>query len=315
MRLDTARARRQVIAMFAGSVGRVLAAACFLLLALPGCGARGPAGSAVEAPGPDRLQEAKPDLAPRAPVGPAPAPAPAATIARDAIRPSAVVLDAVSANDRSAEDRMLDPGREPARLLAFFELRPGQRVAELGAGGGYTAELLARVVGPEGRVYAQNNRFVLERFAEGPFSERLKKPVMKNVIRLDREFDEPFPPEVRDLDLVLNVLFYHDTVWQGTDRARMNRAIYAALRPGGTYGIVDHSARPGSGTSGSQELHRIEEKVVIEELTAAGFLWIATSDFLRNSADTRDWNASPRQAGERRGQSDRFVLKFQKPVK
>lgn len=234
---------------------------------------------------------------------------PAASLA-----PSMAIVGAVDAPDRSAADRALDGGRKPDRLLAFFDVKPGMRVAELAAGGGYTAELLARVVGPNGVVYGQNNRFVLERFAEKPWSERLAKPVMKPVKRLDTEFDAPFPPEVRDLDLVLNVLFYHDTVWQGTDRARMNRAIFAALKPGGTYGIVDHSARPGAGLSAAQDLHRIEEANVREEVEAAGFRLIETSDLLREPGDTRDWNASPRSAGERRGQSDRFVLKFQKPV-
>src|SRR5262245_16427815 len=127
------------------------------------------------------------------------------------------VQAAVDAPDRSAEDRALDAGRQPARTLAFFGIRPGARVAELGAGGGYTSELLARVVGPEGRVYGQNSPFVLARFAEKPWSARLAKPVMGNVVRLDREFEDPFPPEVHDLDAVLIVLLYHDTVWMKAD--------------------------------------------------------------------------------------------------
>ena len=129
---------------------------------------------------------------------------------------------AVAAPDRSDADRALDAGRFPAETLAFFGIRPGMRVAELGAGGGYTTELLARVVGPTGRVYGQNPKFILERFAEKPWSERLAKPVNARVVRVDREFDDPLPPEARDLDAVLIVLFYHDTVWLEADRARMN---------------------------------------------------------------------------------------------
>src|SRR5712675_1251267 len=72
----------------------------------------------------------------------------------------------VDAPDRSDADRALDGGRHPAEMLAFFGIAPGMKVAELGAGGGYTAELLARAVGPTGVVYGQNNKFVLERFAE-----------------------------------------------------------------------------------------------------------------------------------------------------
>jgi predicted methyltransferase len=215
--------------------------------------------------------------------------------------------------DRSAEDRALDNGRRPSELLKFFDLRPGMKVAEISSGGGYTTELLARVVAPNGVVYGQNSKFILERFAEKPWSERLKKPVMKNVVRVDREFDDPLPPEAKELDAVVDVLFYHDTVWQKTDRTRMNQSVYNALRKGGAYFIIDHSGRPGTGTSETQTLHRIEEQVVREEVLKAGFQLAAEGDFLRNPADTRDWNASPRAAAEKRGTSDRFVLKFVKP--
>jgi len=219
----------------------------------------------------------------------------------------------VGAPDRSADDRALDAGRHPDQLLTFIGVAPGMRVAEIGAGLGYTTELLARAVGPSGVVYAQNNKFIRDRFAEKPWSERLAKPVMKRVVRVDREFDDPLPPEAKRLDAVVNVMLYHDTVWMKTDRAAMNRAVYAALRPGGVYVIVDHSARPGAGTSETQTLHRIEEKVVRSEIESAGFRLVADADFLRNPADTRDWSASPRTAGERRGTSDRFILKFVRP--
>ena len=220
---------------------------------------------------------------------------------------------AIAAADRSDADRVLDAGRFPAETLAFFEIRPGMRVAELGAGGGYTTELLARAVGPSGRVYAQNSKFILERFAEKPWSERLAKPVNALVVRVDREFDDPLPPEAKELDAVLIVLFYHDTVWLGADRARMNAAVFAALRSGGIYGVIDHSARPGAGTSETKTLHRIEESVVIAEIEKAGFQLEAEAEFMRNPSDARDWNDSPSAAGERRGTSDRFVLKFRKP--
>jgi predicted methyltransferase len=220
---------------------------------------------------------------------------------------------AVTASDRSEADRALDAGRRPAELLAFAGIEPGMRVAELGAGGGYTTELLARAVGSRGVVYGQNSPMILERFAEKPWSERLAKPVMKSVVRVDRDFDDPLPTDVRDLDVVLINLFYHDTVWMGVDRARMNRAVYAALRPGGAYVVVDHSGKLGSGTTETQTLHRIEESVVRKEVEAAGFRLATTADFLRNPEDRRDWSASPRTAGERRGTSDRFVLRFEKP--
>jgi predicted methyltransferase len=226
----------------------------------------------------------------------------------------AAVRDAVAAPDRSQDDRALDAGREPARMLAFFGVRPGMRVAELGAGTGYTAELLARVVGPEGRVYGQNTSGLLERFAEKPWSGRLEKPVMRNVERLDRPFDDPFPESLSGLDAVLMVLFYHDTAWLGVDRAAMNRAVFAALAPGGVYGIVDHSAKARRGAADAETLHRIDEALVKQEVLAAGFELAGEAGFLRNPEDPRDWNASPRVAGEQRGTSDRFVLKFIKPA-
>jgi predicted methyltransferase len=219
----------------------------------------------------------------------------------------------VAAPDRSDADRALDAGRHPAEMLAFFGIRPGMRVAELGAGGGYTSELLARMVGPKGRVYGQNPKFVLERFAEKPWSERLAKPVNAPIVRVDREFDDPLPPDAKNLDAVLIVLFYHDTVWLGADRARMNAAVFAALKSGGIYGVIDHSALAGTGTSVAKTLHRIEESVVVSEIEKAGFKLDATADFMRNPADARDWNDSPSAAAERRGTSDRFVLKFKKP--
>lgn len=197
--------------------------------------------------------------------------------------------------------------------MKFLALKPGMRVAELGAGGGYTAELLARAVGIEGRVYGQNNKWILEKFAEKPWSERLQKPVMKNVMRLDTEFDAPFTDKVEPLDMVLDNMFYHDTVWMNVDRQKMNEAIFRALKKGGRYVVIDHSARAGAGLNDVKTLHRIEEKIVREEVLKAGFVFKASDEFLRNAADTRDWSASPSAAGEKRGESDRFALMFEKP--
>ncbi len=219
----------------------------------------------------------------------------------------------VAALDRSEADRALDAGRHPAQMLAFIGVTPGMRVAELGAAGGYTTELLARAVGPSGVVYGQNSRFILDRFAEKPWSERLAKPVMKTVVRIDREFADPLPDDARDLDAVIINLFYHDTVWMGVDRAAMNRAVFRALKPGGVYVIIDHSGRPHTGTSETKSLHRIEETALRREVEAAGFRLAEESSFLRNPADRRDWNASPSAAGKRRGTSDRFALKYVKP--
>ncbi|MCA9607175.1 MAG: class I SAM-dependent methyltransferase [Myxococcales bacterium] len=238
---------------------------------------------------------------------------PPTDVAEQAVEPSALLAEVVAAEDRSEDDRALDEGRRPAEVLTFFGIERGQRVADLFAGTGYTTELLARAVGPEGQVFAQNNAFVMDRFARGPIGERLARPALSNVVLVEREMDAPIPPDAQGLDAVIFILAYHDTIWMQTDRAAMNRAIFEALRPGGVYGIVDHSAEPGSGVRDVQSLHRIEESVVIDEITAAGFRLDARASTLREPEDARDWNASPRAAAERRGHSDRFVLRFVRP--
>ena len=222
---------------------------------------------------------------------------------------------AIAAPDRTDDDRALDAGRKPGEVLAFFRVAAGQKIGELFAGGGYSSELIARIIGDGGALYAQNSKEVLDRFARKPWSERAARPVMKHVVALERPIDDPFPATVRDLDAVITILNYHDAVWQKADRPKMNKAVFTALKPGGIYAIVDHSAAAGSGLRDVETLHRIDEEAVKQEVTAAGFALDASSDVLRNPADPRDWNSSPRNAGERRGTSDRFVLRFVKPAK
>ncbi len=217
------------------------------------------------------------------------------------------------ATDRDVEDKKLDSGRKPGELLAFSGIKPGMKVAELGAGGGYTTELLARAVGPSGVVYGHNTAWILEKFAAKPWADRLAKPVNKNVVKVTREFDDPLPPEAKDLDAILVVLLYHDTVWMKVDHTKMNAAALRALKPGGVYVIVDHSGRAGTGTTEVQTIHRIEESIVRNDVAKAGFRLAADADFLRMPEDKRDWNTAPFAAAERRGTSDRFSLRFVKP--
>jgi len=223
----------------------------------------------------------------------------------------------VASPDRSAKDRSLDAGRHPAEMLAFLAVRPGMRVADLGAGPGYTTELLSRAVGARGTVYMQNDPTWLPFLADA-LRERFAHGVMAspNVIRADLPFEDPLPVQARDLDVVVMNLVYHDVVATKTDRAAMNRHVFDALRPGGAYVIVDSSASEGSGVSAAGTLHRIDEAVVKDELIRAGFRLQAEGPFLRNPADHRDWNALPEAAEElgRRGTSDRFALRFIKPL-
>ena len=213
----------------------------------------------------------------------------------------------VASADRSDADRTNDLRRKPVEFLAFIDVRPGMAVADLDAGGGYTTELLARAVGAAGKVYAQNTREAVDNL-KGRFDERAKKPLMKNVVHVVRPFDDPLPPDARNLDLVTFNFGYHDTTYQGVDRARMNRLVFEALKPGGHYIVADHAARPGAGLAVGKTLHRIEEAIVRQEVEAAGFRVAAEGAFLRNPADPRDAAVfKPTQP------NDEFVLKFVKP--
>ena len=241
----------------------------------------------------------------------APAPIPPYTPAADVPAP---IKAAIAAQDRSDDDRRLDAGRKPGEVLAFFGIAPGQKIGEIFSGGGYTTELMARTVGDTGVIYAENTKEAMEKFLKKPWDARAAKPAMKNVKFAERPADDPFPPEAKDLDAVITVLNYHDIVnIKEADRAKMNKAALAALKTGGVYGIVDSSAAVGSGVRDTQTLHRIDEEVVKQEVVAAGFKLAGESDVLRNPDDKRDWNSSPKAAGEKRGTSDRFVLKFTKP--
>ena len=214
----------------------------------------------------------------------------------------------VAAPDRSDADRQTDARRDPLKLLAFSGVRPGMKVLDMGAGGGYSSELLARAVAPSGTVYAQNSAALGER-AKARFEARLKTPADKNIVALVRPFDDPVPAEVHDLDLVTFLFFYHDTTYMAVDRAAMNRALYAALKPGGLLVIADHSARKGDGTAVGTTLHRIEEDVLRAEIAAAGFKLVEEGNFWRHPEDKRDFSVQP--PGK---PVDEFVLKFQKPL-
>jgi predicted methyltransferase len=250
------------------------------------------------------------------------------------------ITEILASPDRRAADRTNDIRRKPQEMLAFIGLRPGMVALDLSAGGGYTTELIARSVGPTGRVYGQSRPRAPDSPAPaapegaanpaaaaspapaaaprpaGPpnspvaLAERAKNPAASNIVAVVRKFEDPVPPEVASnaLDLVTLMFNYHDLGWIGVERAQMNRAVFAALRPGGIYVIADHAGRPGTGISESGTLHRIEEAFLRKEVEAAGFRLAAEGDFLRNPNDPRDKNTpNPPQP------KDEFVLKFIKP--
>ncbi len=240
---------------------------------------------------------------------PASTPPPAKPDARAAWR------GVIDAPDRSEKDRALDAGRHPAELLEFLDLKPGMKVADLGAGGGYTTELLARAVGPSGLVYMQNEPTWLP-FLKDALAERMTHTAaMKNVVRAEVPFGDILPPEAKNLDAVVMNVIYHDVANTPVDRVRMNRIVFNALQPGGAYVVIDSSAKDKSGLAATSTLHRIDEQVVKEEVGKAGFKLASEGSFLRNPDDARDWNSSPGAATKagKRGQSDRFALRFVRP--
>lgn len=215
----------------------------------------------------------------------------------------------VAAPDRSDADRQTDQRREPAKMLAFTGVKEGMKVLDMEANAGYSTELLARAVGPTGKVYAQDPASIIELHVKDKFDNRAKGAAMKNVVHIIRNFDDPIPPDVSGLDLITFFFAYHDVTYMPVDRAKMNEKMFAALKPGGFLVIADHSAKPGAGTTVAKTLHRIDEATLRQEIEAAGFKQVEEGNFLRHPEDPRDvpvfHPAVP---------VDEFVLKFQKPA-
>lgn len=191
-----------------------------------------------------------------------------------------------AAADRSDDDRAKDVRRKPAQMLHFAQISPGDRVADIGAGSGYTTELLARAVGEKGEVYGHNTPRTVEKYVSESWPARLAKPVNHRVIRVDAELANPLPAEATELDLITIIFFYHDAVLYGVEGRELARQFYAALRPGGAVVLVDHAAKPGSPLKETADsLHRIDEAIVKSDFTAVGFELGGTADFMRNPDD------------------------------
>lgn len=230
--------------------------------------------------------------------------APLAAAADDA----SAVREALEHPRRPTADRERDASRRPAEVLALVGLRPGMHVADLMAGRGWSTELLARVVGPDGRVYAQNNAISSRRHGAA-LAQRVASSGLSNVVVLERELEETGLPE-GSLDAVFMLLFYHDTFWMGVDREAMNHGIFAALRPGGIFCLSDHRAEAGSGDRDVKRLHRVDPELVKREVLAAGFTLETESPLLHVAADDHTRSAFDPAI---RGRTDRFLLVFRKP--
>ena len=220
------------------------------------------------------------------------------------------IKKALASARRSTEDLKRDADRKPGETMVFFGVKPGMKVAELMTGAGYFTSVLAETVGDGGKVYGQNNMWLRERSGDNhrPLAGLIDRQGYKNIVELNSELDTPMLPE--GLDAVFIVMFYHDFVWLNVDRAAMNKAVLAALKPGGIYGIIDHRALGGTGVTEANKTHWIERGPVVAEITAAGFQLAEETDLLANPKDPL--NVSVFQQ-ELRGRTDQFVLKFKKP--
>jgi len=208
---------------------------------------------------------------------------------------------AIVANpDRPANERALDEARKPSEVMAFYGVKSGDKVADLSAGRGYYTTILSEVVGPSGIVYTQNPN------SRDEVNQRWKASRFANVKVADGPFDKLPLPQDGSLDFVLIHLNYHDV--DPAIRSAMNKAVFGALKRGGTYGIVDHSAKDGTGNEAIKTLHRIDKLQVIKEVTGAGFTVAKEGNMLRKPEDKRDFNVN-----KERNKDDRFVLAFQRP--
>lgn len=229
--------------------------------------------------------------------------------------PDAVYAAALAAPGRLAKDRERDAARKPDQVFKFLEVKPGMAVLDVIAGGGYMTEYASWLVGPAGRVTAFNPK-AFEGWVKDEVAVRYAGGRLGNVAPLWQDMAS-FSAPAAAYDAAIMVQNYHDVYWVNdkmgwtkVDGPRMLATIKAALKPGGAFGVVDHSALPGSGTGAAQELHRIEKAAVIADLEAAGFVYEGESAVLANPADDRSKGVFDPAV---RGKTDQFVLRFRKP--
>src|SRR5271169_6075520 len=204
---------------------------------------------------------------------------------------------------RTDQDRHLDAERHPAEFLPFTKVKPGMQVLDVSAGAGYTSQLLALAVGPTGTVWAQREQ------PGAALTKRLSDHPQANLVVVIRPFEDPVPDQAPKLDLITLILNYHDITYLPVDRTKMNQRLFAALKPGGHFVVIDHSAKAGADIAVGKTLHRIDEAIVLAEVRKAGFMLEAESDFLRDPADTREQSSSDAKIP-----TDKFALRFVKPL-
>lgn len=230
----------------------------------------------------------------------------AATAGPDPAAYAAILADPV----RPAADRERDAARRTAETLAFAGVRPGQSIADMIIGGGYFTRIFSAAVGPEGRVTAwQPAEFI---GFQASYGESLTAvDALPNVDAIRSPIGAPVFPQ--GLDLVFTAQNYHDLhlrPFPADTAAKVNAAVFAALKPGGRYVIIDHHAAAGSGLTAAHDLHRIDIEAVKREVTAAGFVLDGEGDVLARADDPRTANVFDPSI---RGATSQFMLRFRKP--
>ena len=218
---------------------------------------------------------------------------------------AANIAGAIADTNRPQTDKDLDAQRKPAEMLTFAALKPGDKVLEFVPGRGYVTRLLAKAVGVGGHIYVANLPTFNEAFKTG-VDPIIASPAYGNVSKIEQPFNEIRTPE--PVDVVWISENYHDFKNMGqfsTDTNAMDRAVFAALKPGGTYIVTDYVAAAGSGTRDTQALHRIDPEIIKSEVTAAGFVLEAESNALMNPSD--DLAVRSKQG------ASQVMLRFRKP--
>ena len=234
----------------------------------------------------------------------------ASPVAADRLDP--VIAQAIANPQRTDADRARDARDKPAALLAFMGVRPGMRVADVLAAGGYWSELLSYVVGPTGSVISHTVK-EYDAYVTDERNARFGNGRLPNVAPLHVELAKLDLGD-QSLDLILMVMVYHDIYyhaadWPAVDRDDFFARIRRALKPGGELVIVDSSALPDSGNRAAQDLHRIEAAFAKSDVERAGFSLQAESDVLSNPGDDRTLSVFDKKI---QGHQDRFVFRFVK---
>lgn len=227
--------------------------------------------------------------------------------------PGLSIAQAISNADRPKADQARDADRKPAALLAFAGVRRGMAIADVMPGQGYFTRLFANAVGPTGHVWAVEPAWLLEKHpgALTPMNALAQQPAFANVSVVTRKLDALALP--RKVDMVWTSQNYHDLYYgQSPDAAlAFDKAVFAALKPGGIFMVIDHVAAPGA-TGDLASLHRIDPALIRQQAEAAGFVFQAESKALANPSDPHD---KPVFDPSIRGRTDQAILKFRKPAR